>query len=75
MGERYVNCLKFSIQDELRMHRVCSIQEAYQLFLNSEEKQNWQFFQMKIGERRGTFFTSRGGFNYDKGESSQGDEK
>ena len=24
---RYVNCLKFSIQDELSMHRVCSVEE------------------------------------------------
>ena len=35
---RYVNCLKFSIQDELSMHRVHSMEEAYQLALKAEEK-------------------------------------
>ena len=37
---RYVNCLKFSIQDELSMHRVRSVEEAYQLALKAQEKQN-----------------------------------
>ena len=29
LATRYVNCLKFSIQDELSMHRVRSVEEAY----------------------------------------------
>ena len=37
---RYVNYLKFSIQDELSMHRVCNMEETYQLALKAEEKQN-----------------------------------
>ena len=36
----YVNCLKFPIQDELSMHRVHNVEEAYQLALKAEEKQN-----------------------------------
>jgi hypothetical protein len=35
---RYMNCLKFSIQDELSMHRVHSVEEAYQLDLKVEGK-------------------------------------
>ena len=37
---RYVNYLKFFIQDELSMHRVHNVEEAYQLALKAEEKQN-----------------------------------
>ena len=37
---RYVNCLKFSIQDELNMHRVRNVEEVYQLALKVVEKQN-----------------------------------
>ena len=37
---RYVNCLKFSIHDELSMHRVRNMEEAYRLALKDEEKQN-----------------------------------
>jgi uncharacterized protein YjbK len=36
----YVNCLKFTIQYELRMHMARSVDEAYQLALKVEEKQN-----------------------------------
>ena len=43
LAANYVNCLKFSIQDELSMHRVCNMEEAYQLALKVEEKQNQQF--------------------------------
>ena len=38
LAARYVNCLKFSIQDELSMHRVHNVEEAYQLALKAEEK-------------------------------------
>ena len=38
MAARYVNGLKFSIQDELNMHRVNSMEEAYQLALKAKEK-------------------------------------
>jgi hypothetical protein len=40
MDASYVNCLKFSIQDELSMDRVRNVEEAYQLALKAEEKQN-----------------------------------
>ena len=40
LAARYVNCLKFSTQDELSMHRVRSVEEAYQLALKAQEKQN-----------------------------------
>jgi hypothetical protein len=72
---RYVNCLKNYIQDELRMHRVRNVEEAYQLALKVEEKKNRQFSQMNRGERRGISSSSWGGFNYGRGESSQGDDK
>ena len=35
---RYVNCLKFSIQAKLSMHRVHNVEEAYQLALKAQEK-------------------------------------
>ena len=38
LDARYVICLKFSIQDELSMHRVHNMEEAYQLALKAEEK-------------------------------------
>ena len=57
------------------MHKVCSVEEAYQLALKAEEKQNQQFFQRNRGTRRGTTSSSWGGFNYGRGESSQGAEK
>ena len=40
MAARYINGLKFTIQDELSMHRVNSMEEAYHLALKAEEKQN-----------------------------------
>ena len=58
LAARYVNCLKFSIQDELSMHRVRNVEEAYQLALKGEEKQNRQFFQRNRGARRGTLSPS-----------------
>jgi hypothetical protein len=75
LAARYVNCLKFSIQDELNMHRVQSVEEAYRLALKAEETLNRQFAQRNRGARRGTSFASHGGFNYGRGESSQGVEK
>ena len=70
LAARYANCFKFSIQGELSMHRVGSMEEAYQLALNFEEKQKRQFFQRNGGARRGTLSD-----NYGRGESSQGAEK
>ena len=49
LDARYVNCLKFSIQDELNMHRVHNVEDAYQLALKDEEKQNRQFSQRNRG--------------------------
>ena len=72
---RYVNCLKFSIQDEMSINRVHSMEEAYQLALKAEEKLKQQFSQRNRGERRGTSSTSWGGFNYGRDESCQGVEK
>ena len=37
---RYVNCLKFSIEDELSMLRICNVEEAYKLALKVKEKKN-----------------------------------
>ena len=53
------------------MHRVCNVEEAYQLALKAEEKQNQQFSQRNRGERRGTSSTPRGNFNFVKGELPQ----
>jgi hypothetical protein len=64
LAARYVNCLKFSIQDELNMQRVRSVEEAYQLALKVEENLNQQFSQRNRGTRRGISFASQGGFNY-----------
>ena len=58
LATRYVNCLKFSIQYELSMHRVRIMEEAYQLALKAEEKQNQQFVQRNRGARRGTLSPS-----------------
>ena len=57
------------------MHRVCNVEESYQLALKVEEKQNQQFSQRNKGARKGTSSASWGGFNYGRGESSQGAEK
>jgi hypothetical protein len=57
------------------MHRVRSIEEAYQLVLKVEEKKNRQLTQRNGGARRGTSPASRSAFNYGRGESSQGADK
>ena len=57
------------------MHKVRSVEEAYQLALKAEEKQNQQFVERNSGARRGTSSDSQGVFNYGKGKSSQGDDK
>ena len=67
---RYVNCLKFTIQNELSMHRVHNVEEAYQLALKAEEKKNCQFSQRNRGARRGISAPSWGGSNIGRGESS-----
>ena len=43
MAAIYVNGLKFSIQDELSMHRVNSMEEDYQLALKAKEKHNRKY--------------------------------
>ena len=40
LAATYVNLKKNSIQDELSMHTFCNMEEAYQLALKVEEKQN-----------------------------------
>ena len=60
LATRYMNYLKFFIQDELSMHRVHNLEEAYQLALKVEEKQNRQFAQRNRGARRGASSTSWG---------------
>ena len=75
LATRYVNCLKFSIQDGLSMHRVRNVEEAYQLALKDDENQNRQFVQRNRGERSGTLSPLHGSFKYGRGKSSQGDEK
>ena len=52
LAARYVNCLKFSIQDQLSMHTVRNVEEAYQLALKAKEKKNRQFLQRNRGTRR-----------------------
>ena len=37
---RYINDLKFSIQDELSMHLINNMEEAYQVALKADEKHN-----------------------------------
>ena len=75
MAARYVNGLKFFIQDELSMHRVSSMEEAYQLALKAEEKHNRQYNQRNRGGRRGASTPFRGGSNNGRGENFQGFEK
>lgn len=75
MAARYVNGLKFSIQDEISMHHVNSMEEAYQLAMKAEEMQNRQYNQRNRGGRRGTSTPFRGGFNSGRGENFQGSEK
>ena len=58
LAARYMNCLKFYIRDELSMHRVRNVEEAYQLALKAKEKQNRQFVQRNKGARRGTLSPS-----------------
>ena len=58
LATRYVNCLKFFIQDELSMHRVRDVEEAYRLALKAEEKQNRQFVQRNRRARRSTLSPS-----------------
>lgn len=75
MVGRYVKGLKFSISNELSMHQISRKEEAYKLALKVEEKQSRQYFQRNRGGRRGISSPSRGGLNYSKGESSQGENK
>ena len=75
MAARYINGLKFTIQDELSMHRVNSMEEAYQLALKAEEKQNRQYNQRNRGDRRGASTPFRGGSNNGRGENFQSFEK
>ena len=49
MEARYINGLKFTIQDELSMHHVNSMEEAYQMALKAKEKQNRQYNQRNRG--------------------------
>ena len=74
LDARYVNCLKFSIEDELNMHSVYNMEEGNQLALNVEEEK-LTIRSKDRGEKGVTPFASWGGFNYDIGESSQGDKK
>jgi hypothetical protein len=74
LAARYANYLKFSIQDELSMHRVRSMEEAYKLDLKGKEKINQQFYQRNRRERS-TSSASWGGFNYGRGETSEGSMK
>lgn len=53
LAARYVNCLKFTIEDELSIHKIQNVEEAYQLALKAKEKQNHQFSQRNRGARRG----------------------
>ena len=53
-----MNCLEFSIEDELSMHRVHNMEEAYQFVLKEEEKKNRQFVQRNRGGRMGTLSPS-----------------
>ena len=45
LAARYVNCLKFHIQDELSMHRVNNVEEEYQLSLKVEGKKTNNFLK------------------------------
>ena len=64
MAARYINGLKFTIQDELSMHHVNSMEEAYQLALKAEEKQNRKYNQRNRGGLRGTSNPFRGSSSY-----------
>ena len=75
MAARYVNGLKLSIQDELSMHCVNSMEEAYQLALKVEEKQNRKYFQRNRGGQRDISTPFWGVSNYGQRESSPGFEK
>ena len=75
MAARYVNGPKFSIEDELSMHHVNSMEEAYQLALKVKEKKSRQYFQRNRGGQMGTSTPFQGGSNSGRGESSQGFEK
>ena len=68
---RYINCLKYTIQDELIMHMIHNMEEAYQLDLNTQEKHSRQFSQRNNRVRRSTPIPSRGGFTSGRGKLSQ----
>ena len=57
------------------MHRVNSMEEAYQLALKAEEKKNRQYNQRNRGGRRRASTPFRGGSNNGRGENFQGFEK
>ena len=57
---KYVNALRFQLQDELALIKVSSVDEAYQLALKAEEKLN----------RRSKAAIKRGGSNMNRGRGT-----
>ncbi|KAH9304342.1 hypothetical protein KI387_008746, partial [Taxus chinensis] len=68
---RYINGLSYTIQDELSMLRIHSLDDAYQLALKAKEKNKRSNFRR--GVKRGPSSSpmrGRGRFESTKGESS-----